>query len=382
MINTYKYLTTLKATGLSSVECFAKLTEELAITAKHYPEGITLLDYDMCDSPKMHPIVIECRSLILETETFECVSKKFNRFFNYGECPEFYSDFNWQSANVMEKADGSLIGIYNYNGTWYVSTRGMAFAEGNTQLNDGSTFRDGVMDAFGFKTDEEFQNFMDDNFHKNSTLIFEYTSPFNRVVTPYTEPMMVLLGGTSNAHPLELEPNELEDIVEVFVDDGYNVRLPKMYPMSEKSDELVAMANSLTDLQEGFVVWDSSSGKRVKIKAATYLVAHSLRGNDPLPTKKNLLKLLFSGDMDEFLAYFPEWAEKANAVRDEVHNTLATLATTYESTKDIESQKDFAIAIRDVKHNGILFAARKTSNTLFKVFYDLDVEKKIRMFLD
>lgn len=111
------------------LQALATLKEELGIRYKVYEEdGIVILDYDQIESPKTHPIVIECRSLILSYPEFDVVSRKYDRFFNYGEAPDMYADFSFDDAVVMEKADGSLIGVYHNPKTdrWEISTRGMA----------------------------------------------------------------------------------------------------------------------------------------------------------------------------------------------------------------------------------------------------------------
>jgi len=88
---------------------FVALTEQYGIKVRKYPEdNLVLLDYDQIESPKTHPIVVECRSLILAMDTLEVVSRKFDRFFNLGEAPELYQDFDFDRAVVMEKADGCL----------------------------------------------------------------------------------------------------------------------------------------------------------------------------------------------------------------------------------------------------------------------------------
>ena len=55
---------------------------------------------------------------------------------------EYYHDFDLSRSVIMEKADGSLVGVYHHNGKWHISTRGMAFAEGEHVM--GGTFRDKV----------------------------------------------------------------------------------------------------------------------------------------------------------------------------------------------------------------------------------------------
>lgn len=372
MLNVQKFLTEQKEQGKLTTECFNALTEQLGIKVKFYDEeGVVLLDYHMIDSPKMNPIVIECRSLILDTFTFEVVSRKFDRFFNYGEALEYYHDFNLSRSVIMEKADGSLIGVYHHNGKWHISTRGMAFAEGEHVM--GGTFREKVLDAFGLD-EVEFQSIFG-VFNKSLTFIFEYTSPENRIVTKYEQPEMVLLSANDGEKEWDYETMYC-NLVAYGVK---NIRKVKTYQASDM-DAVVNLANSLPNLEEGFVIYDPVSNKRMKVKSSLYIVAHSIRGNDPLPTKKNLLRLLFTGELGEFCAYFPEWSEKALDIQCEVDNAYRELAIAWDKYKELESQKDFALAIKDVPYNGILFQARKLNKTVNESWNDWPLEKKISMF--
>ena len=372
MLNVQKFLTEQKEQGKFTTECFNALTEQLGIKVKFYDEeGVVLLDYHMIDSPKMNPIVIECRSLILDTFTFEVVSRKFDRFFNYGEAMEYYHDFDLSRSVIMEKADGSLIGVYHHNGKWHISTRGMAFAEGEHTF--GGTFKDKVLNAFGMD-EQEFQSIFS-VFNKNLTFVFEYTSPENRVVTKYERPEMVLLGANEGEKEWDYDTMYC-NLVAYGVK---NIRKVKTYSASDM-DAVVSLANSLPNLEEGFVIYDPVSSKRMKVKSSLYVVAHSIRGNDPLPTKKNLLRLLFTGELGEFCAYFPEWSERASDIQREVDNAYRELAIAWDKYKHLESQKDFALSIKDVPYNGILFQARKMNKTVNEAWNDWPIEKKISMF--
>ena len=372
MLNVQKFLLAQKELGCTNAQAFESLTEQFAIKVKHYEdERIVLLDYHMIDSPKMHPIVIECRSLILQFDTFGAVSRKFDRFFNYGEALEYYHDFDPSRSVVMEKADGSLIGVYSCNGKWHISTRGMAFAEGEHVM--GGTFREKVLDAFGMD-EGEFQSIFG-VFNKSLTFIFEYTSPDNRIVTKYKQPEMVLLSANDGEKEWDYETMYC-NLVAYGVK---NIRKVKTYQASDM-DALVKLANSLPNLEEGFVIYDPVSNKRMKVKSSLYVVAHSIRGNDPLPTRKNLLKLIFTGEIDEFLSYFPEWKDEARMVEDEVTDVMDSLAQAWDRCKDLDSQKDFAISIKDVKHNSVLFQCRKLNQDIASVWKGISVEKKICMF--
>lgn len=283
----------------------------------------------------------------------------------------YYEDFDFQRSVIMEKADGSLIGVYYHNGKWHISTRSMAFAEGEHVM--GGTFKDKVLEAFGFDS-EGFQDFFR-LYPPGITFVFEYTSPENRIVTRYEEPKMVLLSVNDGEteYPYDTMATDLELL-------GLNFRRVQTYSASDM-DTVVQLANSLPDLQEGFVIYDPVSNKRMKVKSSLYVVAHAIRGNDPLPTKKNLLNLLFTGELDEFIAYFPEWTEKAEEVRSEVLLVQQGLAEAWNNYHQIEDQKEFALSIKNVKHNGILFQSRKAETDITEVWKNLDIQKKINMFL-
>lgn len=367
----------LKVQEYLKTNTLAQLTEELGIKAKVYEEdNLVLLDYDQINSPKMHPIVIECRSLILTLDTFDVVSRKFDRFFNLGEAPELYEDFDFENAVVMEKADGSLIGIYHnpHTSRWEISTRGMAKAEGEHMA--GGVFRDKVLAAAGFVDEGEFQLYAFEKFSKTNTYVFEYCSPENRIVTKYDEPHLVLTairdiyGEEANAYTLNWCGICLRDL---------RVRSVKTYD-AKKPEELRELANALPNLEEGFVVWCETTGRRMKVKSSTYLVAHKLRGNDPKPTRKNMMSLVLEGEVDEFLAYFPEWQEQVDAAQQEVNAFCDVMLIAYTQNMHIENQKEFALAIKDVPGNSVMFTARKSNMSIPAVFHSLDLHRKLRLF--
>jgi len=379
-----KYLKEEQAKGISTEEILAKLELDLGITSKVYPEdNMVLFDYSMIDSPKSHPMVIESRSLILTLDKFNLLSKKFLRFFNCGEVPEYYADFSLKDSVVMMKYDGSLVGLYHnpHTNRWEISTRGMAKAEGPHQM--GGTFRDHIREAFGCSSEEDFQNKM--NTYANEvwhgfkvfTLVAEYISPFNKIVTRYDTACLVLLAVTSK-HDFGLD---IQEETGLLVDYGFNVIPVQTFPIKETFDQLIKDANELTDLQEGFVVFDPTSGKRMKIKSATYLIAHSIRGNDPVPSRKNLLKLVLSGDADEFLVYFSEFKELVQTVQTEVEDFVHNMVAKYNELRHIESQKEFAMSLKQFPGYGIIFTARKLKQEPKHVFEEMDINSKLRLFL-
>jgi hypothetical protein len=62
------------------------LHDELAIEInRHDTLPLAILNYNQIKSPKKHPIVLECRGLVLEIETWKIIARSFPRFFNFGE---------------------------------------------------------------------------------------------------------------------------------------------------------------------------------------------------------------------------------------------------------------------------------------------------------
>jgi hypothetical protein len=375
MMKTQEYLSDLVKSGLTQDQALAQLTAELGIKVRDYDKFV-LLDYDMINSPKSHPIVIECRSLIVSKSDFVPISLKFPRFFNAGECPDYYSDFDVKRAIPMMKLDGSLIGIwYNpFDKVWEISTRGMAKAEGNHPM--GGTFRDMGFDEQGF------QRFFGTYGNKLTTYICEWISPENRIVTRYETSKLVLLG-VSNIYTQTVDsiPGILNDYRKYFANLGLEFEIPQVFPQGELAD-LIAAANELDGLKEGFVLYDFVSGKRMKIKSSSYVCAHRIRGEDTVPTRKNLLELVFTGEVAEFLVYFPEYTELVTGIEKEVETFLDSLDKVWEANKGIENQKEFALALKGVVGTGFLFSARKNKTNPRVEFYATNLISKQRLFLE
>lgn len=354
-----------------------QLTAELGIKVKKYEQdGIVLLDYDQIDSPKTHPVVRECRSLILSLADYSVVSRKFNRFFNHGEALDLYKEFSFEGAIAFEKADGSLIGVYYnpFTNTWEISTRGMAKAEGQHAM--GETFRGMVLCAFNFEDEQHFQDFSSTYLDKNLTYIFEYTSPLNRVVTPYKQDKMILLSVVENTEEVK---EQLDHPLDMFLKNGLNVRRAEQHNISSFAGAK-SLVDSLTDLKEGFVIYCTKTKMRMKMKSVNYLVAHKLKGNDPVPSRKNLLKATLGGDIDEFVSYFPEYEQYATPIKDEVTTFIAKMTSVWKSVSAVQDQKEFAMLVKEYPFSGVLFQAKKMCVSAKDVWDSLDVDRKLKMF--
>lgn len=335
---------------------FSKLTEVFGIKVKTYDDGcrprLHVLNYDQIESPKTEPIVMECRGLILDDE-LNVICRPFDRFFNYGEAGTDKYDF--EGYTFYPKLDGSLIKVYHWYGAWRIATRGTAFAESN--VGDwGITFQELFLKAAGCKNMDEFQDkCWSAVMNVQETYLFELTALENRVVTHYTEPSVTLL---AVRNCLTGEYTDMSSEVSL-PDDFYKVNIAER---GYTIEEIIKQADSLKNLEEGFVGYDMFNVPRVKVKSAAYVAVHHIRGeglND-----RRCCELVLSGECEEYLTYFPEDREIVLPYIHAFDVMVETLNSEMEKYKDIESQKDFALAIARVEGKAILFTCRKLGITI------------------
>ena len=321
------------------------LTIQFGIKVKEYPEhGIAVLNYDQIDSPKYHPIVKECRGLIIDLNVLVVVSKTFSRFYNLNENEN--DEFNFDEPfRAEEKADGSLISVYWFNNSWCVASRGNAFAEGTTA--SGLSFKEIFETAIG----TDVNSFMVDMF-RNQSYTFELCSVYNKVVKLYNEPVVYLLNAT------ELPSYETGDSQTLdYLAEDLGVKRPEVYDINSV-EEIHESFKDIEPTDEGYVLIDVN-GNRIKVKNPTYVDLHHLKGNGEI-TPKRITDVVFRGETEEVLGYFPEYREFFEPWQ-EAYNTLINniddnIELVYNNTY---SQKEFALKIKDLHFKGVLFSMRK-----------------------
>ena len=324
----------IKEHGIQSLE------RDFAIKVKEYPEGLFVLNYDQINSPKSHPIVMECRGLIIDAD-FNVVCRSFDRFFNLGEAPETQSHIDMTKAVCFDKVDGSLVRIYYWGGKWNVATRGTAFAE--TTVNGFDvTFRQLVDRAIGDKIEN-----IEARFDKDVTYTFEFTSMENRVVTRYTGYTLHFLAARNNKTG------------EFVYGRDQAASIGAIFPNEYRFDSTAACAETasqLKDLKEGYVLYQDGIPV-CKIKSPAYCAVHLLRGEGLNP--KRISELVLTGEQDEYIAYFPEDAEYIRPYVKALELTLSAICAVWYKNKNIESQKDFALAVKGYPYSSVLFYLRK-----------------------
>lgn len=339
--------------------------------------NLIIFNYNQIESPKTHPIVMEARCLILEDKTWDVIFMAMKRFFNYGEALNLTDDFDFDNAVALDKIDGSIIGVFYYNGKWHMSTRGVI--EGDCQVG---TFPLTFKQLFDM-TVSQYPNFWkalneERQLDNDYCYTFELTAPENRVVTPYTDRALHLLTVRDRKNDFEELPrNDVERLAYVM-----GVRIPEMHSFHDIA-ALVQMAAGVGELNEGFVCIDYSQTdengcyRRLKVKNPAYLAVAHLKESSA-SSLRSLLYLVMIGEADEFLAYFPEFQQYVDGLKekwDEFKSGVESSLEEAESKKDL-SRKDYAQWAKTCSHPGILFMYLDGVIETFQDWVDQQITKR------
>ena len=71
-----------------------------------------------------------------------------------------------------------------------------------------------------------------------------------------------------------------------------------------------------------------------------------------------MTKITIANEGEEFLVYFPEWTDIYQQMKARYQTLIPEIEANWERTKNISVQKDFALAIKDLPYQSILFALR------------------------
>lgn len=342
----------------SPQEALAAIREEFGIHSTGHKKYTNLysLKYDMVESDKFktHPVVRDCRGIILDStlNTWKVVAYPFSRFFNFGD-PKA-DDIDWDSAFVTEKVDGSLMILYYYDNAWQIASSGVPDAAGTTPYGDGKTFADLFWQTLGENIGWKYLSTFLHRLPKHMTFMLELTTPENKVVVSYKESQVHLLGARNIQTFEEFFPG-------AYVQYFPGIKMPRVFPIGSAKEAILALSDMKGNEQEGFVVVDSSF-KRVKLKCPDYLALHHMAGHE-VSVRMILNDVVLRGETAEYCAVFPEHAKLISEVQNRLISLENDLVVAYEKHKDIEVQKDFALAIREIKCSGALFSLRAGKTT-------------------
>lgn len=218
------------------------------------------------------------RSSIWYKETGDLLSAGFPKFFNLGEKPDLIPPpTDLKGCNIINKIDGSLCCVDLLYGKLNARTRGTF---NYTTLDNASDFE------YCLNKYPKIKDWL--AFEPTLTLLFEITSPNNRIVIKYgDEPDLTLIGAVDKVDYSLLMQSDVDYISNVI-----DVKRPKRYEVTTL-ESLIKKIKESTGI-EGAVLYSKNDTVLHKIKSEEYLKYHFLM------TQLNDNKLL---DLIDYLDY-------------------------------------------------------------------------------
>lgn len=342
-----------------------------------YIPNAWMFNYNLFESDLSSPIVKACRGTILEISPDRSVVKAvclpYYKFFNYADVNG--DTINWDTAKVRNKADGQLIKMFKYEGQNYWCTNGSPNVETPLDYTDEKihNYKELLFEAIRkdlkqptvaawsddngnfYCKDIDWVNKVPDGW----TLMFELTSPYNRIIVEYKE-IKLWFHGARDENGIEHDP---EEIAERF---GIPYEIPKQFDFKNFDQAFEAIKNWKGLENEGLVVCDADF-HRVKVKCDDYLKVKFIRD---VSTPKGIFWIVISEEYDD-LASHPEIQELAEKQKDELLEVMNKFRKLHKEITDarsrFEDQKSYALWVNK-EHQSLsrfYFSAAKKSEQDF-----------------
>ena len=270
--------------------------------------NLVMFKYSQFESDFTNPVVRCCRGSVYDIRddgTVRPYLLPFFKFANYGESGADPIDWN-HTLYVRDKLDGSLLkllkepggndlskDLWTTNGSFdlNVEVPELYPAETEERLTPPYTFaslRDYALRGHA----EEIKRLPE-----GWTFLFELVSPYNKIVVPYRETKLILLG-CRDPKGVERTPEWAADAF------ALSFATPKVYPL-KNLDEVIAYCQSVdTNDREGVVVQDENFN-RIKIKTDHYRSLFLLKGEDHFSDAR-VFTAIKQESIDDALAAWPE----------------------------------------------------------------------------
>ena len=231
--------------------------------------------FQMEDDVEMGAIRRECRGLIFDKKG-NLISRPFHKFFNVGEKEETSpNEINLSDEHhILEKCDGSMIRFLQNDDYVFAATK-----MGTTDIA-----KDVDVWVGNHQNGVEMYAFIWNSLMNNTTAIFEWVSPDNKIVVNYNEPNLILTAIRDNftGEYIQLPTNCPFDVVKSYgsVSDIVNY-IDKVRNQTGREGDVIRF----------------KSGHMVKIKSDWYVRIHKTK--DMVSLDKNIIDLIVNEEIDD-----------------------------------------------------------------------------------
>lgn len=321
-----------------------------------YNNNWYMFNYNLFESLLSDRIVKACRGSILEVSDDRSVVKPvclpFYKFFGYDDSNA--DTIDWNTAKVRNKTDGQLVKMFKYEGQNYWCTNGSPNVETPLDYTDDKihNYKELLFEAIRKDLKQPtVAEWSDDNgnfYLKNVdwvdkipdgwTLMFELTSPYNRIIVEYKE-IKLWFHGARDENGIEYDP---EDIAVRF---GIPYEIPMQYDFKNFDQAFEAIKNWKGLENEGLVVCDADF-HRVKVKCDDYLKIKFIRD---VSTPKGIFWIVISEAYDDLTSQ-PEIQGLAEKQKDELLEVMNKFRKLHkditEARSKFEDQKSYALWVK------------------------------------
>ena len=227
--------------------------------------------------------------------------------------------------SVYNKEDGSVISFVKLPNNKVVAKSKASFD--SYQANKAN---------FIYNNDDDIKSFVDDMLNIDIVPIFEYVSPFNKIVINYNNDELILLKLRNNKTG---EYFNIDNITE-----EWNIKVPEKFNYT--LDELEELSKSVEG-KEGWVI-EFENGLKVKKKTEWYFSLHKLYTED-LNKENYLIEKIIKVEIDDVISildnshYHDFIREKVNKITnliskyiDDKSNKVNELYNVYKSHTDVK----------------------------------------------
>lgn len=321
--------------------------------------------YNLFDSDLSNPLVRASRGTVLEitNQDIKVICYPYSKFDNYGSsaCKDIEEMINWSNAKFQIKIDGILIKASKVNDRLYFFTNGSF--DLNTPFENSFVFDEpetremtmyGELLSYALKKEDKE---IDIHFNKEtgefyclggfsskveegSTLMFELTSPRNKIICKYKETKLWIHGYRDSSFR-EFDPRTMD----------FPFESPELLDASNFEDLKKLLDTFNGEEKEGCVVVDYSNPNyvpRCKIKCDSYLKLKFAR--DSAANTKVIFKAVIENEYDDLVASVPAIVPKVEQIKKEISDyyTLTSMINnfyefTYGKERSDSKRKEWAI---------------------------------------
>jgi len=291
----------------------------------------------------------EARGLILNGAG-DIVSMGFSRFFRYDSCPSHR--LLWEFTNVEQQYDGTQLGVYAYQDNYFIQTRYSACADEPLPQDPSTTYYDAAYEILSQKfPDDPFGIFRTHNENDKYTWVFEFISPKNVFVTPYTYTDLILLSAFNKEIPGEILP----EYVDQFAGE-YRFSQPA-YKRVGNIREATEVLERIDPLEEGLVIVDHRL-HRAKLPNPAYTALKQVLTLNPSDLRpRHFAELVLKSDPEKIANYYPQFGGILHFLQEVIDDLMEELQTIWMLYSIADTKSVFAEEVKNHPFSHLLFMA-------------------------